>query len=169
MAVPMIRPATALDLPAIRELFNVLIPTTTVAFRDHLASEAEMRDWFAAQAEQAHPVLVADVDGQVVGYTTWASFRGGDRFPGYRQTAELTIHVRSDRHGAGVGRLLLHALIDEAARRDVHVLVAGIDADNHASIAFHAAMGFTEVARMPEVGRKFGRWLDLVLMQRIIT
>ena len=169
MAAPTIRPATSDDLPAIRVLFNVLIPTTTVAFRDHLASEDELRDWFAAQTEHAHPVLVADLDDEVVGYTTWASFRGGERFPGYRHTAELTIHVRAEAHGRGVGRALLEALVDEAARRDIHVLVAGIDADNDASIAFHAALGFVEVARMPEVGRKFDRWLDLVLMQRIVT
>jgi L-amino acid N-acyltransferase len=164
-----VRPATAVDVPAIRQLFNALIPTTTVTWRDHLASTSEIATWFAHQEAAGNPVLVADADGFVAGYTCWSAFRGGERFPGYRQTVELTIHVTGDQHGRGVGRLLLTALIDEARRREVHVMVAAIDADNVASIAFHRAMGFTEVARMPEVGRKFDRWLDLVLMQRIVA
>lgn len=110
-----VRAATAADLPAIRELFNALIPTTTVAWREELATSAEIAEWFSHQADADHPVLVAD-DGNVVGYTCWSSFRGGPRFPGYR----------------------------------------------------HAALGFVEVARMPEVGRKFDRWLDLILMQRVV-
>ena len=101
------------------------------------------------------------------GYTCWSTFRGGHRFPGYRHTAELTVHVDERRHGQGVGRALLEALIAEAPRRDIHVLVAAVDADNAGSIAFHRSLGFAEVARMPEVGRKFDRWLDLVLLQRV--
>jgi phosphinothricin acetyltransferase len=160
--------ATKAHLPAIRRLFNVLIPTTTVAWRDHLASAEEIRTWFDDQQRAGFPVLVAVGDDDVVGYTCWSTFRGGDRFPGYRHTAELTVHVDEERHGAGIGRALLSALVDEARRRDIHVLVAGVDADNEASIAFHRALGFVEVARMPEVGRKFDRWLDLVLLQRVI-
>jgi phosphinothricin acetyltransferase len=163
-----IRDATEADLPAIRRLYNALIPTTTVAWRDESASEEEMRTWFAGQQDADHPVLVAELDGEVVGYTAWTTFRGGTRFPGYRATVELTIHVDGGHHGRGVGRQLLTALTDLARTRGIHVLVAGIDADNTASIALHEAMGFTEVARMPEVGRKFDRWLDLVLMQRIL-
>jgi phosphinothricin acetyltransferase len=164
-----IRDATEADLPAIRHLFNVLIPTTTVAWRDHLADEEEMADWFRDQHEQAFPVLVAELDGDVVGYTCWGRFRGGPRFPGYRFTVELTVHVDEAHQGRGVGTGLLERLVEEARRRDVHVLVAGIDADNVGSLALHRRLGFEEVARMPEVGRKHGRWLDLVLVQRIIS
>ena len=113
-------------------------------------------------------MLVAELDGEVAGYTTWGSFRGGDRFPGYRHTVELTIHVDGRWHRQGVGRALLTALIERARALDVHALVAGIDADNGASIDLHRAMGFVEVGRMPEVGRKHGRWLDLVLVQRMV-
>lgn len=162
------RPATEADLPAITHLFNVLIPTTATAWRDHLADTDEMATWWADQETRGNPVLVAVVDGGVVGYTTWTGFRGGDRFPGYRQTVEHTIHVDGDHHGRGVGRALLEALVDEARRRGVHVVVGAVDSENESSIAFHRALGFTEVGRMPEVGRKFGRWLDLVLLQRII-
>lgn len=161
--------ATEAHLPAIRHLFNVLIPTTTIGWRDHLASEEEIRTWFDDQQRHRFPVLVAiDDAGNVAGYTCWSTFRGGERFPGYRHTAELTVHVDADHQRRGVGRALLAALVEEARRRDIHVLVAGIDADNTASIELHRAVGFVEVAHMPEVGRKFDRWLDLVLMQRIV-
>lgn len=164
-----VRAATAADLPDIRRLFNTLIPTTTVAWRDHPADPGEMRVWFGDQQAAGHPVLVAEVDGVVTGYTCWSTFRGGERFPGYRHTAELTIHVDSAHHGLGIGRALLSGLIDEGRRHGIHALVAGIDGDNTASVAFHRAMGFREVGRLPEVGRKFDRWLDLVLMQRIVA
>jgi phosphinothricin acetyltransferase len=163
-----IRDAVVGDLPAITDLFNVLIPTTTVGYRDDVATAAEMASWFDDRRAAGHPVLVAvddDLGGAVVGYVCWSTFRS---WPGYRHTAELTIHVDGSCHGRGVGRALMEALLEEARRRDIHVLVAGIDSANVASIAFHERLGFTEVARMPEVGRKFDRWLDLVLMQRIV-
>lgn len=160
-----IRDADDGDLPAIRRLFNALIPTTTVAWRDDLADEAEIAGWFAEQQAAGHPVLVAAADGEVVGYSAWSGFR---RFPGYRHTAELTIHVDEAHHGRGVGRALLDALVERARQSDVHVLVAAIDGANTGSIEFHRALEFVEVARMPEVGRKHDRWLELVLMQRIV-
>jgi phosphinothricin acetyltransferase len=165
---PRIRPATVDDLPALRRLFNALIPTTTVAWRDEAATPAEMAAWFTEQQDAHHPVFVAELDRDVVGYTCWTRFRGGPRFPGYRHTVEDTIHVDGAHHRRGIGRALLAALLAEAPRRDVHVIVAGLDSANLASIELHRSMGFTEVGRMPELGRKFDRWLDLVLMQRIL-
>jgi phosphinothricin acetyltransferase len=163
-----VRPADEADLPAITDLFNALIPVDATAWRDHLADPDEMAAWWDQQVEAVHPVLVAETDGRVVGYATWTGFRGGARFPGYRRTVEHTIHVDGDRHGRGVGRVLLEALVEEARRRDVHVMVGAIDSANTGSLVFHRALGFTEVGRMPEVGRKFDRWLDLVLVQRIV-
>lgn len=167
MAV-VVRPAHEGDLDAIRDLFNALIPTTTIAYREHLADDTEIAAWFAGQQAADFPVLVADAGGPVIGYATYGSFRGGARFPGYRHTAELTIHVDAAYHGRGVGRTLIDALVAAARARGIHVLVAGIDADNTASIEFHRRLGFVETARMPEVGTKFGQWLTLVLMQRTI-
>lgn len=164
-----IRDATADDIPAIHRLFNALVETTTVGWRDEPAELDETVTWFADQQAAGRPVLVAELDHEVVAYACWSTFRGGERFLGYRHTVEHTIHVDGDHHGRGIGRALLSALIDLGRQRDVHVMVAGIDSDNTASISFHETMGFTEVGRMPEVGRKFERWLDLVLMQRIIT
>src|SRR5437588_11695984 len=98
-----VRTATAADVPAIRDLFNALIDTTTVAWRDQPASHDEMQTWFGDQQDAHHPVLVADVDGRIVGYTTWSRFRGGPRFPGYRHTVEHTIHVDGPAHGRRLG------------------------------------------------------------------
>ena len=168
MGAVLVRDATTDDLPVITELFNALIPTTTIAWRDHLASAEEMSDWFAAQGEQGFPVLVAEDDGRVVGYCCWSSFRGGPRFPGYRHTVEQTVHVDQSVARRGVGRALLTALIERARAEGIHVLVAGIDADNDASIELHRVLGYVEVGRMPETGRKHDRWLDLVLMQLVL-
>lgn len=167
-ARPEVRPATEADLPVITRLFNALIPVDATAWREHLADAPEMAGWWAQQVAAGHPVLVAVVDERVVGYATWTTFRGGDRLPGYRATVEHTIHVAADAHGRGVGRALLEALVTEARERGLHVLVGAIDSGNTGSLAFHHALGFTEVGRMPEVGRKFDRWLDLVLVQRIL-
>lgn len=163
-----VRPAVEDDLPAITDLFNVLIPVDATAWREHLADEAEMATWWAQQRHADHPVVVGEVDGAVVGYATWTGFRGGDRLPGYRLTVEHTVHVAAAAHGRGVGRALVDELVGEARRRGLHVMVGAIDSANTGSLAFHRALGFVEVGRMPEVGRKFDRWLDLVLVQRIV-
>jgi phosphinothricin acetyltransferase len=163
-----VRDATEVDLPAITELFNAPIRATTTTWRDHPADHAEMAEWFDERRRGGDPVLVAELDGRVVGYTCWAAFRGGPRFPGYATTVEQTVHVADGLHGRGIGRGLVEALVDRAHASGVHVLVAGVDSENTASCGFHRALGYEEVARMPEVGRKFDRWLDLVLLQRIL-
>jgi L-amino acid N-acyltransferase len=162
-----IRDPTEADLPAIRDLYNALIATTTVAWRDEPSTLQEQADALAARRSSGYPTLVAEEDGEVIGYTCCTTFRG-DRFPGYKHTAELTVHVQEDHHGAGVGSALIEALVERSRAMGLHVLVAAVDADNDASIRFHERLGFTPVARMPEVGRKFDRWLTLVLLQRII-
>lgn len=163
-----IRDAAPGDLPAIVALYNALIPTQTYTYREQPATDDEFGPWFARQRADGFPVLVAERDGSVVGYATYGTFRGGTVRAGYRHTGELTIHVDGAHHGRGIGRALMDALVEAARRRGVHVLVAGIDSTNTPSIEFHRRMGFVETARMPEVGRKFDRWLTLVLMQRII-
>ena len=162
-----IRDATEADLPAIRDLYNALIDTTTVAWRDDPSTLEEHADALAFRRSAGYPTLVAEDGGEVVGYTCCTTFRS-DRFPGYRHTAELTVHVAGDRQGAGIGRQLIEALVARARAAELHVLVAAVDADNDDSIDFHRALGFGVVARMPEVGRKFDRWLTLVLLQRVL-
>jgi L-amino acid N-acyltransferase len=164
-----IRDAVSIDMAAVCGLYNALIPTSTVTWTETPQALDERSAWFDLQQQRGFPVLVADVGGDVVGFTSYGSFRGDGRWPGYRFTVEHTIHVAESHWGTGVGRSLLTALIDRACSAGVHVMVGGIDAENVASLRFHERLGFVEVARMPQIGRKFDRWLDLVLVQRILS
>lgn len=163
-----IRDALAVDMAAVRDLYNALIPTTTVAWTESLQTLRQRQVWFREQQRCGHPVLVAERDGTVIGFAAYGDFRGAGKWPGYRYTVEHTVHVQQSEWGTGAGRALLEALIERASSAGLHVMVAAIDGDNAASIRFHENLGFTVVARMPDVGRKFDRWLDLVLMQRVI-
>jgi L-amino acid N-acyltransferase YncA len=163
-----VRDAAVADLPFLRDVYNAMIPTSTVAWTETLQTLEERTAWFARQQERDHPVLVAEHRGEPIGFAAYGDFRGAGKWLGYRYTVEHTIHVRESSWGLGAGRVLLEALMDIARRHGMHVMVAAIDGDNTASIAFHHRLGFEIVARMPQVGEKFGRWLDLVLMQRIL-
>jgi L-amino acid N-acyltransferase len=101
----------------------------------------------------------------VAGFATFGDFRA---WPGYRHTVEHTVHVRSDRRGRGVGTQLIEALFPIARSRGKHVMIAGIDATNTGSIRLHERLGFQRSGYLPQVGCKFGRWLDLVLLQRLL-
>jgi L-amino acid N-acyltransferase YncA len=163
-----IRDATEADLPAITDINNALILTTTVTWSEELETLEQRAAWFRRQLSDGHPVLVADEDGDVVGFITYEHFRGEGKWPGYRSTAEQSIHVRESHWGRGVGRALVEAVIERARTNGIHVMVAAVDTENEASIQFHQRLGFVEVARMPQTGQKFGRWLDLVLLQRMV-
>lgn len=163
-----LRDAVAADLPAILELSNALVLTTTAAWTEEPETIEERRAWFAQRQAAGDAVLVAVEGGEVVGFCAWGPFRDNRRWPGYRFTVEHSIHVREDRQGQGIGRALLEALVERARAAGLHALVAAVDGANEGSVAFHRAFGFEEVARMPEVGRKFERWLDLVLLQRTL-
>jgi phosphinothricin acetyltransferase len=167
-----IRDATEADLAATLAIYNELIPTTTIAWTEHPMTLEARREWFAEQQRRAFPVLVVETGGtdapEVVGVAAYGDFRDTAHWEGYRFTVELSIHVRGDHHGGGIGRVLMEALVDRARAAGVHVMVAAVDGDNEGSIRFHERLGFVEVARMPEVGAKFGRRLDLVLLQRFV-
>ena len=162
----LVRDATADDLAAISALYNATIPTTTAAWTEQPETLADRQAWFAHRAAAGDAVLVAEQDGVVVGFTAYGDFRDTTKWPGYRHVVELTVHVAEAHWGTGVGRALLTELIRRARAAGKTQIVAGIDGDNDASMRFHARLGFREVARMPEIGTKFGRLLDLVLMQR---
>ena len=155
-----VRDACESDLAAITDIYNALIPTTTVTWTEEPRSLDETRSWFERQAHDGFPVLVAVESGKVVGFSTYEHFRGEGKWPGYRSTAELSIHVRESHWGRGAGRALIERLVEVARSASIHVLVAAIDGQNSASIAFHARLGFVEVGRMPQTGQKFGRWLE---------
>ena len=164
----MIRGATEQDLPEITAICNALLETTTFEWTETPHTVEERAAWLTEQTASGRPALVA-VDGdEVVGWATYGDFRDSARWPGYRHTVEHSIHVREDHWGRGVGRSLIEALVAHARREGKHVMVAGIDAANVGSIRFHERVAFFEVARMPEIGEKFGWRLDLVLMQRML-
>lgn len=156
-----VRPATAADADSIATILNALRSTTTIEWTDTPHTAEGVLEWL----DQHETVLVAEDRGDVVGVAAFGPFRDIVKRPGYRFTVENSVHVRQDRWGSGVGRDLMEALIDDARRRGKHTMVAAIDGENGASIRFHERLGFVEVGRMPEIGAKFGRWLDLVLLQ----
>ena len=106
----------------------------------------------------------ANATSRVLGYATFGPFRGS--WPGYRHTVEHSVHVRQDQRGRGLGTALIQALFPLAQAQGVHVMVGAIDASNTGSLRLHARLGFVQTGLMPQVGRKFGRWLDLALVQR---
>lgn len=156
-----LRPAGEDDTGPIASIVNALLPTTTVEWREEPYSDVAMHAWML----EHDCVIVAEDGGAVVGFAAYGAFRDTSKWPGYRFVAENTVHVRKDHRRAGVGHALMHALIDEARRSGKHSLIAAVDGDNDASVRFHRSLGFEIVARMPEVGAKFDRWLDLVLLQ----
>jgi L-amino acid N-acyltransferase len=153
------------DLPGILAIYNEVIANSTAVFSDLAVTLEEREAWLAARRSAGYPVIVASDPSGVVGFGSFGDFRS---WPGYRYTVEHSVHVRADRRGAGVGTILLSALIARASALGKHALIAGVDADNLASIRLHDRLGFTNVARLSEVARKFDRWLDLVLLERLL-
>lgn len=157
-----IRPASEADLPAIRDIYNDAVSHTTAIWNEAQVDLADRALWYRARIARGFPVLVATKQEEVVAYASYGDFRA---FAGYRFTIENSIYVHADHRGQGVAKALLPALINHARSAGLHAMIAGIEAQNAASISLHASFGFVEVGRLPEVGFKFGRYLDLVFMQ----
>jgi phosphinothricin acetyltransferase len=161
-----VRPARPGDLPAILAIYNEAVETTTAIWNWTKVDLANRRAWFDARTSQGYPVLVAEGgEGRALAYASFGDWRP---FEGYLHTVEHSVYVAAEARGNGLGADLLTALIEEARRRGKHVMLGGIEAGNAASLALHRKLGFLETARMPEVGRKFDRWLDLVFMQKML-
>ncbi|HTH99698.1 MAG TPA: GNAT family N-acetyltransferase [Acidisoma sp.] len=160
-----IRPATERDLPAILAITNHAILHTTASWQTKPHTMEMRAAWLAERRMAGLPVLIAEADGEVAGYGSYGSFRA---YEGYALTVEHSIYVEERFQGQGLGRALLAALIDHATAAGMHVMVGVISAENTVSIALHERFGFEVTGRLPEVGRKFDRWLDLVLMQKIL-
>jgi Sortase and related acyltransferases len=161
----LIREATSADLEAIRAIYNQAVIDTTSTWDHAPRSAADHQHWFEVKQAAGYPLLVADEAGEVIGYASYGLFRP---HAGYAHTMEHSVYVRPDQHRRGVGRALLERLVPIARERGVHALVGGLSADNTASLALHTSLGFVEVARMPQVGRKFDHWLDLVLVELVL-
>lgn len=160
-----VRAATEADLPGVLAIYNDAVTNTTAIWNETESTLEARRSWMAERTGRGFPVLVADDNGEVVGYATFGDFRPHE---GYRFTVENSIYVRADRRGRRIAASMMPPLIKAAETLGMHAMVAGIEAENLASIRLHERFGFREVARMPEVGRKFDRWLDLVLMQKML-
>lgn len=158
-----IRPAAEADLPAIREIYNDAVVNSVAIWNDAVVDLANRRQWFGARVAQGFPVLVAAAEGTAIGYASFGDFRA---FDGYRFTVEHSVYVASEARRRGAASALIAALVERARELGKHVMIGGIAGENEASIRLHRKLGFVESARMPEVGFKFGRWLDLVFMQR---
>lgn len=162
----LIRDALDSDLPAIRDIYNDAVLNSTAIWMDREVDLANRQAWFAARAAQAYPILVAEAEGEVIGYASFGDWRP---FDGFCHTVEHSVYIRADQRGRGLGPLLMTALIERARACDKHVMVAAIESGNAASIRLHERLGFIISGQMPQVGRKFGRWLDLTFMQLILS
>jgi phosphinothricin acetyltransferase len=160
----LIREATDDDVDAIDAIYNHYVLGSTCTWQYRPEPREERLRWLRAHGGD-HPVIVATLDGEVVGFGSLSRFRERE---GYRRTVENTVYVHADHQRRGVGRRLLDELLERARRVGHHMVIAGVSADQEASIALHRAAGFVEVGRMREVGFKFGRWLDLVFLQRML-
>lgn len=163
-----LRDAAADDVVAITAIYNQYIDTRATEWTEQHHSVEGRRVWLEAKREVGWPVLVAEIEGTVVGVGTYGDFRDSSTREGYRFTVEHSVHVAESAQGQGVGRSLVMALVDRARADGLHAMIGAIDGENPESVAFHERLGFVEVGRLPEIGTKFGRWLDLVLVQKLL-
>jgi len=156
----MIGAARPADAHQIAEIWNVIIRDSIATFTSAEKTPEDIREAIGRQ-----PFFVTREGHKVTGFATYFPFRPG---PGYARTMEHTIHISQAMRGCGLGRALMAHVEAHASAAGVHSILAGISGENSDAIAFHAALGYVETARLAQVGRKFGRWHDLVLMQKFL-
>lgn len=161
-----IRPAKRSDVPAILDIYNDAVLTTTATYDYEPRTLQHRLQWFDDHERIGFPMFVAEDDsGKVVGWSSLSHYH--DR-KGYQFTCENSIYIAAHARGRGIGKLLLEPLIDSAKNIGLRAIIAAIDATNEASIRLHARCGFREVGRFPQVGFKFGRWLDVAYMELLL-
>lgn len=158
-----ISPATLEDLPAITDIYNEAILKTTATFDTEPTTPEEQMIWFAEHGPK-YPILAAEENGIVVG---WASLSKWSDRCAYSDTAEISLYVHHKHQGKGIGRKLLEATVAEGQKAGLHTIIARIAEASEASIHLHKSVGFEHIGTMKEVGRKFGRLLDVYLMQKV--
>ena len=157
-----LRDATEADLPAILAIYNHAVAETTAIWNEILVDLDNRKAWYDLRQARGFPILVAEVEGRIAGYASYGDWRP---FDGFRQSVEHSVYVEKDHYGRGLGKALMSALIERARTGNIHVMVAAIEAGNTGSIALHKSLGFRLVGTHHEVGKKFGRWLDLTMME----
>jgi L-amino acid N-acyltransferase len=162
---PAIRLARDGDLEAINAIYNHYVERCTCTYQETPETMEGRRQWFAGHGA-SHPVTVAEIDGRIVGWGALSSYHSRCA---YRYTVENSVYVAADFHGRGLGSALLADLIQRAKALGHRAIIAAIDSEQTASIALHAKFGFAAVGRFRQVGFKFGRWLDVVYMELLLT
>ena len=160
-----IRPATERDLTAINDIYNHFVLQSTCTYQEEPETMEDRRRWFGRHGEK-HPVIVAAEDGRVAG---WGSLSPYHARSAYRFTVENSVYVHHELHRHGIGSLLLGELIVHARNLGHRSIIAGIDGQQPASVALHRKFHFEKVGHLKEVGFKFGRWLDVIYMELILS
>ena len=158
-----VRPAKLNDLDAITEIYNEAILTTDASFDIEPKTGAEQRVWFDSHGHK-YPILVVELDGVVVG---WAALSEWSDRCAYADTAEISLYVKDGFRGKGIGRKILEEIVVEGEKAGLHTIVARITEGNSESVHLHESVGFEHIGVMKEVGQKFGRLLDVRIMQKI--
>jgi L-amino acid N-acyltransferase YncA len=159
------RPAVESDAADIARIYNQAVENTTATFDTEVQSPEKRLAWLRAHADPRHPVLVAELDGKVVG---WASLSSWSDRCAYAASVEASAYVDEAHQGGGLGRALSAAVLEAGRAAGVHAVLGRICTENVASIAMSKKLGFTEVGVLHEVGFKFGRWLDVMMLEKLL-
>lgn len=161
----LVRPAVTSDAEAIAAIYNIEVLETTATFDLEVRSLEAQRRWLDDRSG-AHVVLVAEREDSVAGFASLSPFHNR---PAYKTTVESSVYVHRDHRSRGVAVTLMNELLDTARSHGFHTVIARISASQEASFALHEKLGFELVGVEREVGRKFGRWLDVAIMQVMLT
>ncbi len=160
-----IRPATIEDAQAIADIWNPVICDSIATFTTAEKSVTDLQDMIREREKLKFAFYVAELSGKVLGFTTYGPFRGG---PGYAHTMEHSVFLSPDAKRKGIGKALMVCLETHAKEAGIHSLIAGLSGENLGGITFHASLGFSHVADIKQAGFKFGRWHNLILMQKLL-
>ena len=160
-----IRNAVKADLPAILQIYNYYVANSTATFDTELQTKEHRNDWWHDHARNGLPILVAEQDGEVIGWGSWSFYHSRCA---YRQTVEPSLYIAREHLGERLGRKLMEALMDAARDRGYHCAVVLVCAENQASLRLLAEFNFEVVGTLKEVGVKFDRWLDVTIVQKIL-
>jgi phosphinothricin acetyltransferase len=165
MSTPTLRPAAESDLSTINEIYNYYVLRSTCTYQLEPESIADRLAWFREHPPDKYPVVVVEIDGEVVG---WGSLSKWRPRAAMAPTVEVTVYVRHEMHRRGLGKMILCHLIERACQIGFHSIIGSVSADQNASISLQEGVGFRRVAHLVEVGHKFGQWLDLMYMQLML-
>lgn len=160
----LIREATIEDVPAIRDIYNDAIKRLTATLDLEEKTLEDRQEWFGHYGGR-HPLIVAEIDGHVAGYSSLSMFREKEAF---QSTAEVSLYIAESFRGQGIGKALLTRILELGRESGFHTIVSGITAGNEASVAMHQRFGFTYIGNFREVGRKFGQWQDVLFYQLLL-